>query len=54
MRRSITAVALGATRDNARARRLYARLGFTEVGVTVICRVQQRVDRRAASDGVPA
>ena len=36
---AITAVALGTTRDNARARRLYARLGFAEVGVTMICRI---------------
>ena len=36
---AITALALGTTRDNARARRLYARLGFAEVGVTMICRI---------------
>ena len=45
---SITAIALGTTRDNARARRLYARLGFAEVGVTMICRIQQRVDWTAS------
>jgi GNAT superfamily N-acetyltransferase len=51
---AITAVALGTTRENARARRLYARLGFAEVGVMMMCRVQQRVDGRAASDGPSA
>jgi GNAT superfamily N-acetyltransferase len=38
----ITALALGTTRGNARARRLYERLGFAEIGVTMICRIQQR------------
>lgn len=38
---AITAVALGTTRNNARARRLYARLGFAEAGVTMIRRVRQ-------------
>jgi GNAT superfamily N-acetyltransferase len=51
---AIAAVALGTTRDNARARRLYARLGFAEVGVTMICRIQQRVDWTAASEGLSA
>lgn len=43
----ITAIALGTTRDNARARRLYARLGFAEVGVTMICRIPQSVGDRS-------
>ncbi|QNI30481.1 GNAT family N-acetyltransferase [Alloacidobacterium dinghuense] len=47
---AITAVALGTTRDNAAARRLYARLGFAEVGLAMICRIQQRVDLTAASE----
>jgi GNAT superfamily N-acetyltransferase len=51
---AITAIALGTTRDNAGARRLYACLGFTEVGIAMICRIQQRVDLIGASEGLSA
>lgn len=51
---AITAVALGTTRDNAAARRLYARLGFAEVGIAMIRRIQQRIDMTAGSEGLSA
>ena len=48
---TITAVALGTTRDNDRAWRLYARLGFAEVGVAMICRILVPNDQfRTATD----
>jgi GNAT superfamily N-acetyltransferase len=36
---SAVAIALGVTPDNARARRLYERLGFTAVGVSLVRRL---------------
>ena len=36
--RTIVGFALGVTRDNVAARRLYERLGFAEVGVAMVCR----------------
>jgi len=36
---SFVAIALGVTPDNARARRLYERLGFTAIGVSLVKRL---------------
>src|SRR5215469_17045565 len=40
---AVVAIALGVTRNNAMARRLYERLGFAEVGAAMILRIEQGV-----------
>jgi len=48
--RAVAAIALGVTRNNAMARRLYERLGFAEVGAAMILRIEQGVTLTAAPE----
>lgn len=48
---ALVAIALGTTPHNAAARRLYKRLGFAELGIAMIRRVQQSKDSTAEPEG---
>lgn len=48
---ALVAIALGTTPHNAAARRLYKRLGFAELGIAMIRRVQRSEDSTAEPEG---